>query len=160
MSPSCARDKQNGEDAAAALTRRDHSRTYRYARHDPHHRLRLTSYQADRAPGARGKRLLRDRAFPEGRGGAAQLEAERDHPFGRTRFGVRQGSAACAGGDLSGRRAGARHLLWRAGHGAPARRQGRRRPSSRIRPRRGGGDAAFGPLSRECGRSANAIRYG
>ena len=92
---------RTGKTPAAALTGHDDSRTYRYARHDPHHRLRLTSYQADRAPGARGKRLLRDRAFPEGRGGAAQLEAERDHPFGRAGFGARQGSATCAGGDLS-----------------------------------------------------------
>src|SRR5262249_56090971 len=100
MSQSYARDKQDGEEVAAALTRQDASRTYRYARYHPHRRFRLTGYQADRAPGARGKRLLRDRAFPEGRGGAEKPAAERDHPFGRAGFGVRQGTAACPAGDL------------------------------------------------------------
>ena len=37
------------------------------------------------------------------------------------------------------RRAGPRHLLRRAGDGAPARRQGRGRTPSRVRPRRGAG---------------------
>ena len=42
-------------------------------------------------------------------------------------------------GAVRRRRAGARHLLRRAGDGASARRQGRGRPSPRVRPRRGAG---------------------
>ena len=45
-----------------------------------------------------------------------------------------------AEGALRGGRAGARHLLRRAGDGASARRRGRGRPPPRIRPRRGAGD--------------------
>ncbi len=48
-------------------------------------------------------------------------------------------------------RAGARHLLRRAGHGGAARRQSRGRPSSRIRPRRGRGDDAVGADRRRLG---------
>ena len=46
------------------------------------------------------------------------------------------GSPARAAGDLRFRRAGARHLLRPDDHGRAARRQGRGRPSPRIRPRR------------------------
>ncbi len=45
--------------------------------------------------------------------------------------------------DLRGRRAGARHLLRRAGDGAAARRRGRGRAPPRVRPRRGAGDRGY-----------------
>ena len=67
-------------------------------------------------------------------------EAEGRDPLRRTGLRARAGRAARAARDLRGRRAGARHLLRRAGDGAAARRQGRGRASSRIRPRRGDGD--------------------
>ncbi len=69
-------------------------------------------------------------------------------PVGRTGLGARPGCAACPAGDLRGRRAGARHLLRRAGDGAAARRQGRGRASPRVRPRRGAGDRGLGAVRR------------
>ena len=56
-------------------------------------------------------------------------------------LGARSRCAAAAAGILYRRRADPRHLLRRAGDGPPARRQGRGRPSPRVRPRRGRGDA-------------------
>ena len=54
---------------------------------------------------------------------------------------ARQGRAAAAHVGLRGRRAGARHLLRRAGDGPPARRQGRGRAPPRVRPRLRRGEA-------------------
>ena len=82
---------------------------------------------------------MRDRAVPEGGTGLPRDAAEGRDPVRRARLGARQGRSRCAGRDLQGRRAGARHLLRRADHGAAARRQGRGRPPSRVRPRRGRG---------------------
>ena len=81
------------------------------------------------------------------------MQAEGRDPLRRAGIGARQGRAARADGDLRGRRAGARHLLRRAGHGAAARRQGRGRPSPRIRPRRGRGDEERRRCSTASGRS-------
>ena len=79
-------------------------------------------------------------------------------PLGRAGLRARPGCAAGAGRHLPGRRAGARHLLRRAGDGAAARRHGRGRPSPRVRPRRGAGDR--GRRSRASGARASAIRCG
>ena len=49
---------------------------------------------------------------------------------------------------FAGQGAGAGHLLRRADHGAPARRPGRGRPPPRVRPRRGRGEEAVGPVRR------------
>ena len=53
----------------------------------------------------------------------ADDEAARRDPVGRSGIGHRGGFAARAAGDLRGRRAGARHLLRRAGDGGATRRQ-------------------------------------
>ena len=53
-----------------------------------------------------------------------QVEAHGHHPLGRPRVRHRQGAAARAAGGVRARRAGARHLLRHADHGAAARRPG------------------------------------
>ncbi len=58
------------------------------------------------------------------------------HPLGRPGVGHRQGTAARAAGGVRARRAGARHLLRHADHGAAARRPVRAQQSSRVRLRR------------------------
>ena len=83
---------------------------------------------------------MRDRAVPEGGRGLRGDAAEGRDPVRRTGFGARPGRAARAARHLPGGRAGARHLLRRAGDGGAARRRGRGRPSPRVRPRRGAGD--------------------
>ncbi len=52
-------------------------------RHRPHRRFRQPGDAAHRAARARGRRLLRSGAVPEGRGGAEGAEAEGDHPVRR-----------------------------------------------------------------------------
>ena len=64
------------------------------------------------------------------------METQGHHPLGRPRVGHRQGAAARAAGGVRARRAGARHLLRHADHGAAARRQGAAQQSSRVRLRR------------------------
>ena len=99
-------------------------------------RFRHPGHPADRAARARGRRLLRDRALQQGRGGAEASKPQRHHPVRRSRQRHRSGHAARAASGVRGRRAGARHLLWRDDDVRAARRQGRRRPHARIRPRR------------------------
>ena len=56
------------------------------------------------------------------------------HPVRRARLDHGGRCAARTRGGVHAGRAGARHLLWRADHLRPARRQGRDRPSPRVRP--------------------------
>ena len=60
---------------------------------------------------------MRDRPVPEGGRGVRGDEAERRDPLRRAGLGDRSDVAARAAGDLRCRRAGARHLLRRAGDG-------------------------------------------
>ena len=62
--------------------------------------------------------------------------AQGHHPVGRAGIRARDRHAASTASRLHRRRAGARHLLWRAGHGGGPRRPGRRRAFPRVRPRR------------------------
>ena len=97
-------------------------------RQDPHRRFRLPGDPAHRAARARGGRLLRDRAVPEGRRGhSGTMKPKARDPVGRAGIGHGRQPARAAG-DLRDRRAGPRHLLRPADHGAAARRQGRGRP--------------------------------
>src|SRR5215475_8701070 len=98
----------------AALARELRVRGTRYARQSPDRRLRLAGDAAHRATRARGEGLLRDRAVPEGRGRVPGAEAEGGHSLRWACFGARARRATRPYGDLSGRRAGARHLLRRA----------------------------------------------
>ena len=115
--------------------------TSQSSRHRPHHRLRQPGHAADRAPRPRGRRLFRDRSVPVGRGGLRAHQAEGGHPVRRPGLDHRHRQPARAAGRLRRRRPGARHLLWRADHVRPARRQGREpatiassaAPSSRSR---------------------------
>ena len=143
----------NHDDSVANARHVGGMATSRFAipRQDSHRRFRLAGDPAHRPARARGEGLLRDRAVPEGGSGVPRDETERRHSLRRAGVRARQGGAARADGDLSGRGAGARHLLRRAGHGAAARRQGRGRPSPRIRPRRGRGDDAVRRSRRRVG---------
>ena len=125
-----------------ARTRHDHPRQ------DSDRRFRLAGDAADRAARARGGGLFRDRAVPEGAGGVRRHAPEGGDSLGRPGLGARARRAAAAARALPGRRPDARHLLRRAGDGAAARRQGRRRPSPRVRPRRGRGDAGVAAARR------------
>ena len=80
------------------------------------------------------RRLLRDRAFQQGRGRLQGIRAESRDPLRRPgqRDGGRYAPRAPSG--VRGRYPGARHLLRRAGHVRPARRQGGRARPSGIRP--------------------------
>ena len=88
------------------------------ARPDP--RLRRAVHPAHRAPRARARRVLRDPALGHHQRRRPQVEAQRHHPLRRPRVGHRQGTAARAAGRVRARRAGARHLLRHADHGAAA----------------------------------------
>ena len=83
----------------------------RPARQGADRRFRLAGDPADRPPGARGGRLLRDRALPQGRGGLRGADAQGRDPVGRPGLGPGCGQPAGPAGDLRRRRAGARHLL-------------------------------------------------
>ena len=109
------------------------------ARQDSDRRFRHPGDAADRAPRARGGRLLRDRAVPEGGRGLHGDEAEGRDPLRRAGIGARRGRAARAAGDLRRRRAGARHLLRPADHGAR---------SSAARSRAGTTASSAAPMSR------------
>ena len=109
----------------------------RSPRHRPHRRFRQPGHPAHRAARARGRRLLRDRALQQcAEAALRRAQAQGHHPLRRPGLGAPRRQPARAAGRLRARRAGARHLLWRADHVRPARRQGRRRPPPRIRPRR------------------------
>ena len=66
---------------------------------------------------------MRDRALQQSRRSLRRDEAARRHPVRRAGIAHRGSLAARAAGDLRGRRAGARHLLRRAGDGGAARRR-------------------------------------
>ena len=62
------------------------------------------------------------------------FRAQGHDPVRRARLDHGGRCAAGTRGGVHAGRAGARHLLWRADHLRPARRQGRDRPSPRVRP--------------------------
>ena len=97
-------------------------------------RLRQPVHAADRAPRARGGRLLRNRAVPERRARLCGNEAQGGDPLRRPRLRARRRQSARAAGDLLFGRARARHLLRADDDGRAARRRSGERPSSRIRP--------------------------
>ncbi len=84
---------------------------------------------------------MRDPSLRHPRGAPRRVRAQGDHPVGRPGFRHRGGSAARAAKGLRAGRAGARHLLWRAGDVRATGRAGRGVGPSRVRPRlhRGGG---------------------
>ena len=97
-------------------------------------RLRRAVLAADRAPGARVRRLLRAAAAPRRRRGGPPAQPEGPDPLGRPGLGVRAGRAAPGPGAARARDPRAGHLLRHAGAGADARRQGRGRRDRRVRP--------------------------
>ena len=124
-----ARAEDRGQVAAArAGHRHGADRRERRPRPRPRRRLRGAVRAADRAAGARGARLQRDRAALDAGRGDARPRAEGDHPLGRSRVGARRRRARHRRRDLRRRRADPRHLLRRAARRARPRRRGRARP--------------------------------
>ena len=95
------------------------------SRKDPHPRFRRAVHAADRAPRARSAGLLRDPSLRRRRRLRARLRRAGHHPLRQPPVGLRRRHGARARSGLRSRRAGARHLLRHADHGAAARRQGR-----------------------------------
>ncbi len=97
-----------------------------------HRRPRLwrAVFATHRAPHPRTERLLRRSSLHRHARRDPQLLAGRHHSVRRAVVGLRPGRAAGRPARASARRAGARHLLRIAVHGAHARRQGARRRAS------------------------------
>ena len=97
---------------------------------------------------------MRSRAVPEGRGSVPRDAAERRDPLRRARLRARRGRAARTDGDLRGRRAGARHLLRRAGDGArSSAARSRAAITANSAVPRSRSSKTLGALSTACGRS-------
>ena len=76
-------------------------RTDAHARQDPDPRLRLPGHAADRAPRARGARLLRDPSERRQRRLHPRVRAEGNHPVGQPRPHLRGARAARAAGGVA-----------------------------------------------------------
>ena len=99
----------------------------------PRGRPRRSVQPADRTSRARGACLLRARKPSAERGSDRRASSRRSRPVGRSRLGVRGGSARRRSEDLRARDPRARHLLRHAAHGARPRRLGRAHGGLRVR---------------------------
>ena len=90
----CPLDSRSAPERRATMT--PEPETDPHPRQDPHRRFRLPGDAAHRAARARGGRLSRDRAVPEGRGGLPRDEAEGRDPLRRAGLGDDGGLAARA----------------------------------------------------------------
>ena len=131
--PRARRDDHQGSAELPCQLRHSHGRRGRadiHAHRDPDPRLRRAVHPADRAPRARDRRLLRDPPLGHRRATTSASSAPRGIILSGGPESVTDARAAAgAAGGVRARRAGARHLLRHADHGAAARRPGRRRPT-------------------------------
>src|SRR5207248_961873 len=88
-------------------------------------RFRIAVQSVDRAPGSRGRRLLRIDLGDHAVGDDPRPGAEGAHPLGRAVQRLRGGRPTLRPGGARCRRPGVGHLLWHAAARLPARRQGR-----------------------------------
>ena len=103
-------------------------------RRGPGPRLRRAVLAADRAAGARVRRVRRAAAARLPARGDPRARAARPDPLRRARLGLRGRRARAAPGAARARGPGAGHLLRDAGDGARARRARRGRRGGRVRP--------------------------
>ncbi|ENN89422.1 hypothetical protein RHSP_66528 [Rhizobium freirei PRF 81] len=126
------------------------------ARHDPDSTSRHRSHRRFWQPGdaahrkacARSRRLLRNRSLPIRRSRLQAAAAEGRDPLRQPGLDRGRRLAAGAADHLRQRYPCLRHLLRPADHVHAARRQGRERPPSRIRPRLPGSRQGLPPLRR------------
>ena len=105
----------------------------------PRRRLRGAVCAADRAAGARGSGLLRDRAAHDAGGRDAGAQPEGDRAVRWTLERLRGGRAEHRLRAVHGRHAGVRHVLRVPADGAGAGRRGRAHRGPRVRPHPGRG---------------------